>query len=151
MFISALELFKIGIGPSSSHTVGPMVAGGVVLSGHTDVVPVDDQDWHSDPFQVVEKDGRLYGRGTCDMKSGVAAMMAAMIGLKRSGAAFNGEILFQGVADEETGVDRDPAIEPVQVLAKALPCPFDALFQRDQRHALDLGHHPPRVVGVGAA
>ena len=48
--------------------VGPAVAGGVVLSGHTDVVPVDGQEWSSDPFTVVERGGRLYGRGTCDMK-----------------------------------------------------------------------------------
>ena len=50
-------------------TVGPDVEGGVVLSGHTDVVPVDGQPWDTDPFQVVQKDGKLYGRGTCDMKS----------------------------------------------------------------------------------
>jgi acetylornithine deacetylase len=48
--------------------VGPMVPGGVVLSGHTDVVPVDGQEWSTDPWQVTERDGRLYGRGTCDMK-----------------------------------------------------------------------------------
>jgi len=50
-------------------TVGPSTAGGVVLSGHTDVVPVDGQEWHTDPFTVVEKDGKLFGRGTCDMKA----------------------------------------------------------------------------------
>lgn len=50
-------------------TVGPAVDGGVVLSGHTDVVPIDGQDWDSDPWTVTEKGGRLYGRGTCDMKS----------------------------------------------------------------------------------
>lgn len=50
-------------------TVGPKVAGGIVLSGHTDVVPVDGQPWDTDPFTVVEKDGKLYGRGTADMKS----------------------------------------------------------------------------------
>lgn len=49
--------------------VGPKVAGGVVLSGHTDVVPVDGQDWHTDPWTLTEKDGLLYGRGTCDMKA----------------------------------------------------------------------------------
>lgn len=42
--------------------------GGIVLSGHTDVVPVEGQDWHTDPFVMQEKEGRLYGRGTCDMK-----------------------------------------------------------------------------------
>ncbi len=49
--------------------VGPRAPGGVVLSGHTDVVPVEGQDWDTDPFVVTEKDGKLYGRGTCDMKS----------------------------------------------------------------------------------
>ncbi len=59
-------------------TIGPDVAGGVVLSGHTDVVPVDGQDWHSNPFEVIEKDGLLYGRGTADMKSFLAIAMAAL-------------------------------------------------------------------------
>lgn len=49
--------------------VGPAEEGGIVLSGHTDVVPVDGQDWTSDPFVVDERDGRLYGRGCADMKS----------------------------------------------------------------------------------
>ena len=48
--------------------VGPWDEGAVVLSGHTDVVPVDGQPWDTDPFTVVEKDGKYFGRGTCDMK-----------------------------------------------------------------------------------
>jgi acetylornithine deacetylase len=56
---------------------GPLdVPGGVVLSGHTDVVPVDGQDWHSDPWTLVEKQGKLYGRGTCDMKGFGACALA---------------------------------------------------------------------------
>lgn len=68
--------------------VGPNVEGGVVLSGHTDVVPVAGQNWDTDPFTVVEKDGKLYGRGTCDMK-GFDALGLALVpdmlaaGLKR--------------------------------------------------------------------
>ncbi len=58
--------------------VGPEVEGGVVLSGHTDVVPVEGQAWDTDPFTVVEKDGRLYGRGTCDMKGFDALALAAV-------------------------------------------------------------------------
>src|SRR3546814_5158182 len=50
-------------------SLGPDSPGGVVLSGHSDVVPVDGQPWGSDPFRVAERDGRLYGRGTADMKS----------------------------------------------------------------------------------
>lgn len=48
--------------------IGPSVEGGVVLSGHTDVVPAVGQEWDSDPFVVTEKDGKYFGRGTCDMK-----------------------------------------------------------------------------------
>ena len=59
-------------------TLGPMVDGGVVLSGHTDVVPVAGQSWTSDPFTLREADGRLYGRGSCDMK-GFAALALAML------------------------------------------------------------------------
>lgn len=58
--------------------IGPEVEGGIVLSGHTDVVPVDGQAWDSDPFTIVEKDGRLYGRGTCDMKGFDALALAAV-------------------------------------------------------------------------
>ncbi len=57
-------------------SVGPAVEGGIVLSGHTDVVPVDGQPWTSDAFEVVERDGRLYGRGTCDMKVFIALALA---------------------------------------------------------------------------
>ena len=57
-------------------SIGPEGPGGVVLSGHSDVVPVDGQSWDSDPFTVVERDGRLYGRGTSDMKSFLAAAIA---------------------------------------------------------------------------
>jgi len=58
-------------------TIGPAdVGGGVILSGHTDVVPVVGQPWDSDPFALVERDGRLYGRGTADMKSFIAIALA---------------------------------------------------------------------------
>ena len=57
--------------------IGPAADGGVVLSGHTDVVPVVGQDWSSDPFRMSERDGRLYGRGTADMKGFVAVVLAA--------------------------------------------------------------------------
>ncbi len=57
-------------------TIGPKDKGGIMLSGHTDVVPVEGQDWASDPFKVIEKDGRLYGRGASDMKSFIALCLA---------------------------------------------------------------------------
>ena len=64
-------------------TIGPQGIGGIMLSGHTDVVPVDGQDWHSEPFALVERDERLFGRGTSDMKSFLAialALVPEMIG-----------------------------------------------------------------------
>jgi acetylornithine deacetylase len=57
-------------------TIGPARQGGIVLSGHSDVVPVTDQDWTHEPFMMTEQDGRLYGRGTCDMKGFIAAALA---------------------------------------------------------------------------
>ncbi len=59
--------------------VGPWEDGGVVLSGHSDVVPVDGQPWTSDPWVVTERDGRLYGRGTCDMKGYLALALWALV------------------------------------------------------------------------
>ena len=59
-------------------SVGPSVEGGVILSGHTDVVPVDGQPWTSDPFVLTDRDGRLYGRGASDMKGFIALALAAV-------------------------------------------------------------------------
>lgn len=59
-------------------TIGPRDRGGIVLSGHTDVVPVDGQAWSVDPFKLSEKEGRLYGRGTADMKGYLASVLAAV-------------------------------------------------------------------------
>lgn len=73
-----VEIFHDATGKKANlfATLGPAVDGGIVLSGHTDVVPVTDQDWSSDPFVMEERDGRLYGRGTCDMKGFIAATVA---------------------------------------------------------------------------
>ncbi|MGE8504175.1 MAG: acetylornithine deacetylase [Pseudomonas sp.] len=58
--------------------IGPAGAGGVMLSGHSDVVPVDGQSWSVPPFQLSARDGRLYGRGTADMKGFIACVLAAV-------------------------------------------------------------------------
>jgi acetylornithine deacetylase len=77
-----------GVKANLYATIGPQVEGGVVLSGHTDVVPVAGQDWSSDPWTLTEREGRLHGRGTCDMK-GFDAIALALVpemleaGLKR--------------------------------------------------------------------
>ncbi|MFJ2449907.1 acetylornithine deacetylase [Pseudomonas sp. NPDC087626] len=59
-------------------SMGPQVAGGIVLSGHTDVVPVDGQAWTVEPFCMSEADGKLFGRGTADMKGYLASVLAAV-------------------------------------------------------------------------
>jgi len=64
-------------------TVGPQDRGGVMLSGHTDVVPVEGQRWSYPPFALTEHDGRFYGRGTCDMKGFVACAIALMLAAAR--------------------------------------------------------------------
>ena len=58
--------------------LGPAGSGGVLLSGHSDVVPVDGQNWSVPPFALSERDGKLYGRGTADMKGFIACMLAAV-------------------------------------------------------------------------
>jgi acetylornithine deacetylase len=57
-------------------TIGRDDQRGILLSGHTDVVPVDDQDWHTDPFRIAEKDDRLYGRGSADMKGFIGTVLS---------------------------------------------------------------------------
>lgn len=99
--------------------VGPDAPGGVILSGHTDVVPVDGQDWDTDPWVVTEKDGKLYGRGTCDMKSFSAiglSLVPEMIkaGLKRP-------LIFALSYDEEVGCLGAPRM--IAEIAKHAPAP----------------------------
>ena len=59
-------------------TIGPPGVPGIILSGHTDVVPVDGQSWSNDPFRLTERNGRLYGRGAADMKGFDACCLAAV-------------------------------------------------------------------------
>ncbi len=65
-----------GIKANLYATIGPQDRPGIMLSGHTDVVPIDGQDWRTDPFELTERDDLLYGRGTTDMKGFVAAVLA---------------------------------------------------------------------------
>lgn len=99
--------------------LGPDVDGGVVLSGHTDVVPVDGQDWTSDPFAVDERDGRLYGRGTCDMKGFIACALAAAPELAK--AELKRPVHFAFSYDEEVGCLGAPAMIEKMVAGKPRP------------------------------
>ncbi|WP_147106149.1 acetylornithine deacetylase [Tateyamaria sp. syn59] len=79
--------------------VGPEVEGAVVLSGHTDVVPVDGQPWDTDPFVVTERDGKYFGRGTCDMKGFDALALWALVEAHHAGKPMQIALSF----DEEIG------------------------------------------------
>jgi acetylornithine deacetylase len=100
-------------------TIGPMVEGGVVLSGHTDVVPVDGQPWSSDPFTVVEREGRLYGRGTCDMKGFLALALAAAPEILAADPKKPVHLAFS--YDEEIGCLGAPAL--IAMIQRELPRP----------------------------
>ena len=82
-------------------TIGPSQVHGVALSGHTDVVPVDGQQWTGDPFKLRRQDGRLYGRGTSDMKGFIAAVLAAVPDFNRRRLATPIHLAFS--YDEEIG------------------------------------------------
>lgn len=93
--------------------VGPWEEGAVVLSGHTDVVPVDGQPWDSDPFAVVERDGKYFGRGTCDMKGFDALAIWALVEAQHRGVTQPLQLALS--FDEEVGcTGAPPMIEAMQ-------------------------------------
>lgn len=100
-------------------TIGPMVEGGVVLSGHTDVVPVDGQPWSSPPFEMALRDGRLYGRGTCDMKGFIALALA--VAPEIAAANPKKPVHLALSYDEEIGCLGAPAM--IEVIRRELPRP----------------------------
>ncbi|MBX2870551.1 MAG: M20/M25/M40 family metallo-hydrolase, partial [Saprospiraceae bacterium] len=88
--------------------IGPAVDGGVILSGHTDVVPTEGQDWYTDPFQLTAKESRLYGRGATDMKGFIACCLAALPRMKA--ADLKKPIYFAFSYDEEIGCLSGPIV-----------------------------------------
>jgi acetylornithine deacetylase len=104
-------------------TIGPDVAGGVVLSGHTDVVPVEGQAWTSDPFRLARRGVRLFGRGTADMKGFIAACLA--IAPLAAASALQRPIHFALSYDEEVGCLGVPRL--VDDMKESLPTPAFAI------------------------
>ncbi len=104
--------------------IGPEVAGGVVFSGHTDVVPIDGQDWASDPFTVIEKDEKLFGRGTSDMKCFIAICMA--LTPKLVAMALEKPVWFAFSYDEEVGCLGAPHL--LDYMVKHVPLPAFAVI-----------------------
>lgn len=101
-------------------TAGPEDSDGLLLSGHMDVVPVDGQDWSSDPFVLSERDGRLHGRGTADMKAFLAAATCALaqVPIRRLDA----RLVLAWTHDEEVGCHGSRSlVDRLQELGRDLP------------------------------
>lgn len=117
-------------------TIGPMVEGGVVLSGHTDVVPVDGQAWTTDPFTLTERDGKLYGRGACDMKGFLANALAALPAFVAGDLKRPIHLAFS--YDEEVGCLG--AVGLVNQMAQTIPAPEAVIVGEPSRMKLINGH-----------
>ena len=95
------------VGDDSGHkanlfaSIGPQVEGGLVFSGHTDVVPTDGQNWTSNPFELAARDSRLYARGACDMKGFIATALSRVPALKSAKLSRPVHLMFS--YDEEVG------------------------------------------------
>src|SRR4029079_13243407 len=81
-------------------TLGPSEGRGIVLAGHSDVVPVEGQNWTSDPFKLTERNGKLYGRGSCDMKAFIACALA--VASEFAGKKFKRPVHLAFTYNEET-------------------------------------------------
>ncbi len=115
---------------------GPWVPGAVVLSGHSDVVPVEGQAWTSDPWTLTERDGRLYGRGTCDMKGFVALSVWALVEAQRLGVTRPLQLALS--YDEELGCTGAPPM--LRTMADVVPKGSAAIIGEPSRMAVITGH-----------
>ncbi|QEW21373.1 Acetylornithine deacetylase [Marinibacterium anthonyi] len=116
--------------------VGPWEEGAVVLSGHTDVVPVEGQAWDTDPFTVVEKDGYVYGRGCCDMKGFDALAIWALVEASRRDLKRPLQIALS--YDEEIGCTGAPPL--IAAMDKVLPRGTDAIIGEPSLMKAVTGH-----------
>ncbi len=117
-------------------TIGPNVEGGVVLSGHTDVVPVAGQDWTSEPFLLTERHGRLYGRGACDMKGFDALVLAAVPAMLAADLARPIHLALSH--DEEVGCQGAPIL--VEDMLRSVPTPSAVIVGEPTRMKVVTGH-----------
>jgi len=126
-------------------TIGPETEGGVIMSGHTDVVPVDGQNWSSDPFKTVEKDGKLYGRGTSDMKSFIALTLAYVPQFVKGAKPVHLAISY----DEEVGCLGAPSM--IEQMKTRVPAPRLAIIGEPTLMKLVTGHKGISVFKVEVA
>lgn len=115
-------------------TCGPKVEGGVILSGHSDVVPVEGQTWSNDPWTVREADGKLFGRGTCDMKGFIALALAYVPRF----VAGRKPVHFAISYDEEVGCKGAPAM--IERMTKGIPAPRLAIVGEPSLMRIITGH-----------
>lgn len=128
-------------------TIGPTTRGGLCLSGHSDVVPVTGQPWTSDPFTLVERDGRLVGRGSADMKGYIACVLASVPGFLENVRAvpihiaisYDEEIGCVGVRDLLAELATDPA-KPIGCIIGE-PTSMRAAVAHKGKHAYRCGVH----------
>jgi len=122
---------------SNIHAIiGPAIDGGVVLNGHTDVVPVEGQEWTADPFTLIERDNRLYGRGAVDMKGFLACMLAAVPVWKQK--PLTRPIHISMCYDEEIGGFGAPVL--VRDMGKTVPHPAIAIVGEPTMMNIITGH-----------
>ncbi len=117
-------------------TIGPMVPGGVVLSGHTDVVPALEAGWTNSPWSLTERNGRLYGRGTCDMKGFDALALAAVPDMLA--ASLKAPIHIALSYDEEVGCKGAPSM--VERMAETIATPRAVFVGEPTRMRVVNGH-----------
>ena len=115
-------------------TCGPAVAGGVILSGHTDVVPVDGQHWSSDPWTVREEAGRLFGRGVADMKGFIALALAFVPRFVAGKLPVHLALSY----DEEVGCKGAPSM--IARMAETIPAPRLAIVGEPSLMGIITGH-----------
>ncbi len=135
--VSATRVWNADRSKASLYaSVGPEVEGGIILSGHTDVVPVAGQNWSTDPFSVTERDGRLYGRGTCDMKGFDAlALTAVPLALERD---LKRPLQIALSYDEEVGCLGAP--DMIDEMARHLPRAAAAIIGEPSMMRVVTGH-----------
>lgn len=123
-------------------TIGPDVPGGVVLSGHTDVVPVDGQNWSMDPFSLVERDGKFFGRGVADMKTYCALAMAVLPAFLKSNPSKPIHLAFS--YDEEIGCVGAPSM--IKQMVGDVPKPMAVIVGEPTNMQVVTGHKS--ILGV---
>lgn len=138
---------QTGLKASLFATIGPRDAAGYVLSGHTDVVPVDGQAWASDPFSLSVRDGKAYGRGAVDMKGFLACCLAAVPAMTKAGLLRPLHLAFS--YDEEVGcVGVRPMLARLAAGDFGVAAPLAAFIGEPTGMKVVIGHKGKRSVRV---